>query len=170
MAQIADAAGLTKRTLYAWHADKEALFRACVTVGAQRFPVLAVDDPTRFPEALEGFAAKLLDELTAEDSFGMGLLFVRESGSFPELASIIQRGYFEYLVEPLAACLRQHGYEVEGRTERTNLFVTMVLAPVHNAMLLGEPIPGSQALRRHAALSVGIFLAAPVKPPRGLGR
>lgn len=164
MAQIADAAGLTKRTLYAWHADKEALFRACVTAGAQRFPVLVVDEPGGFAGALERFAVELLDELTAEDSFGMGLLFVRESGSFPELASIIQRGYSEYLVEPLAICLREQGYEIDGATERTNLFVTMVLAPVHNAMLLGEPIPGRQALRRHATLAVGIFLAAPVKP------
>jgi AcrR family transcriptional regulator len=38
MDEVATAAGVTKRTLYAWHRDKEALFRACIVAGAERFP------------------------------------------------------------------------------------------------------------------------------------
>lgn len=160
MDEVAAAAGVTKRTLYAWHRDKEALFRACVLLGAERFPRLA-------PERLEGeglravlerYVLDLHDELTREDSYGMGALFQREAAEFPELAASIQRGHLDYLVAPLAAFLRHHGLEDEGSVERTMLFVAMALSPLHNAMLTGLPLPDAAGARAHARLCVAIML------------
>jgi AcrR family transcriptional regulator len=160
MDEVAAAAGVTKRTLYAWHRDKEALFRACVLAGAQRFPAL----PTQ-PQAGEGlravlerYVAELHAELTREDSYGMGALFLREAAEFPELALSIQRGHLDYMIGPLAAFLRRHALEEVGSVERTMLFVAMALSPLHNAMLVGLPLPDAAGVVAHARRCVAVFL------------
>lgn len=158
MVGIAAAAGLTKRTLYSWHGDKEALFRACVIEGARRFPLpdIGVGDDLR--SALRTYAAALIRELNADNSFGMGLLFLREARDFPELVATVRRGHMLYVVEPLAAHLRSHGLEEADSVEQTRLLVAMMLAPVHNALLLGDPRPDEAAIERHAESCVDLFL------------
>lgn len=158
MDEIAAAAGLTKRTVYAWHGDKDALFHACVRAGAERFPVLKLDDETGIADALQRFVEDLHAELVAEDSLGMGILFLREAQDFPELAEAVGRGFFEYLVDPLAETLRAHGLEKRGSKERTVLFVSMALARLHNFLLVGIPLPSPQEAAEHARLCVDIFL------------
>lgn len=163
MDEVAAAAGVTKRTLYAWHRDKEALFRACVMIGAERFPRLAPDAAGAnasggLRAALERYVVALHTELTREDSYGMGVLFQREAKEFPELAASIQRGHLDYMIAPLAAFLRLHGLEDEGSEERTMLFVAMALSPLHNAMLTGLPLPDEAGLAAHAARCVTVFL------------
>ena len=160
MDEVAAASGVTKRTLYAWHRDKEALFRACVMIGAERFPRLVPErqESEGLRAVLERFVLDLHTELTREDSFGMGNLFQREAADFPELALSIQRGHIDYLVEPLAAFLRRHGLEEAGSVERTMLFVAMALSPLHNAMLVGLPLPDAKGASAHARRCVAIFL------------
>lgn len=165
MDEVAAAAGVTKRTLYAWHRDKETLFRACVMLGAERFPRLAPEVPEgegpdhpRLRATLERFVLDLHNELTREDSYGMGALFQREAGEFPELAQSIQRGHIDYLVGPLAEFLRLYRLEEANSVERTMLFVAMALSPLHNMMLVGIPLPNEQQARVHARRCVQIFL------------
>lgn len=175
MDEVAAAAGVTKRTLYAWHRDKEALFRACVMLGAERFPRLAPeimepqivapdgpagegpDNPT-LRAVLERYVFDLHNELTREDSYGMGVLFQQEAAEFPELTLSIQRGHIDYLVAPLAEFLRLYGLEEANSVERTLLFVAMALSPLHNAMLAGIPLPDAKGARDHARRCVEIFL------------
>lgn len=161
MDEVAAAAGVTKRTLYAWHRDKEALFRACVLIGAERFPRLSPDllDPGGLRAVLERYVIDLHTELTREDSLGMGVLFQREAAEFPELSASIQRGHLDYMIAPLATFLRRHGLEEDGSTERTMLFVAMALSPLHNTMLVGLPLPDAAGLAAHASRCVAIFLA-----------
>ena len=170
MDEVATAAGVTKRTLYAWHRDKEALFRACVMMGAERFPrlapeVLGPEMPAGHGPAnralravLERYVFDLHTELTREDSYGMGVLFQQEAAEFPELTLSIQRGHIDYLVEPLAQFLRLYGLEEANSVERTLLFVAMALSPLHNAMLAGIPLPDVKGARDHARRCVEIFL------------
>lgn len=158
MDEVAAAAGVTKRTLYAWHQDKEALFRACVMVGAERFPRMMPDAQSDLPAALERYVVDLHGELTREDSYGMGTLFLREAAEFPELAGSIQRGHLDFMIDPLAAFFRRHGLEENGSVERTMLFVAMALSPLHNAMLVGMALPGADQVRDHARRCVAIFL------------
>ncbi|WP_342356635.1 helix-turn-helix domain-containing protein [Novosphingobium aerophilum] len=162
MDEVAAAAGVTKRTLYAWHRDKEALFRACVLIGAERFPRLSPDSlaPGRLRAVLERYVIDLHIELTREDSLGMGVLFQREAAEFPELSASIQRGHLDYMIAPLATFLRRHGLEEDGSTERTMLLVAMALSPLHNTMLVGLPLPDAAGLAAHATRCVAIFLAA----------
>jgi AcrR family transcriptional regulator len=158
MSGIAAAAGLTKRTLYLWHTDKAALFRACLLEGAARFPTISSDvtEPPR--EALGRYLAALIKELAAEDANAMGRLFLREGTDFPEMAPIVESGYRDYIIAPLARYLRQQGLEEAESVERTELLVMMALAPVHNGLLLGRAMPGAKAAEQHARFVVEFFL------------
>jgi TetR/AcrR family transcriptional regulator, mexJK operon transcriptional repressor len=155
---IAAAAGVTKRTLYSWHGDKAALFRACVIEGAQRFPLPDIDPKAEVGTALRDYATALIRELARENSLGMGALYLREGRDFPELAAVVRQTQDEYVVQPLASYLRRHGLEQRGSTVRTELLAAMVMAPVHDCLLIGAPRPGPGAIDRHAALAVEIFL------------
>ena len=157
MDDVAAAAGITKRTLYAWHADKQALFRACVIAGAERFPRLAPAGSGDLAGALETYAIALHRELARADSYGIGALFLREAVDFPELAEAFQRGYHDYLVEPLAAFLRSYGCEQAGSTDQATLFLALALAPLHNALLLGAALPDEAEAQRHARRCVTLF-------------
>lgn len=157
MEEVAAAAGITKKTLYAWHQDKETLFHQCVVHGAQRFPNLQIDGERGAREALVEFAVALHDELAREDSTGLGMLFMREGNEFPELGKFLQRPHQEYLIAPLSAFLRRHGMEEEGRIERTALFINMALSPLHNKMMLGMALPSPEGVRFHAEICADLF-------------
>ena len=159
MDEVAAAAGVTKRTLYAWHRDKEALFRACIIAGAERFPRLEPEvGKAGLAAALERYVADLHTEMSRETSYGLGNLFVREAGDGADMGAVMQRAYQDYLIEPLAAFLRRHGLEREGKTDRTMLFAAMALGPLHHTMLVGLPLPTSAEVKAHARRCVAVFL------------
>ena len=158
MDEVASAGGITKRTLYAWHKDKEALFRACVLEGALRFPRLEMRGDETLAASLERFVIELHGELSREESYRIGLLIMREAGEFPELADTSHRAYMDYLIHPLAEVMRTYGLERPLSVESSFLFVNMALSPLHNTMLLRVPLPSSQEVVAHAKLCVAIFL------------
>lgn len=166
MEEVASAAGVTKKTLYAWHQDKERLFHQCVIYGALRFPNLRPDSADDVRTALVDYALALHVELAREDSSGLGMLFMREGQEFPELAKLVQRPHHDYLLMPLAQFLTKHGMEEEGRTERAALFINMALSPLHNKMMLGMDLPSDDAMRRHAEICVDLFSALAEKENR----
>lgn len=160
MDDIAVAAGVSKRTLYLWHDDKAALFRACVIQGARLFPMPASGDGEDLPATLRRFALELASRLAEPEHSGMGRLLIRDRERFPELMAEARRSHEVYLIEPLAAWLRARGLEREDGLERTRIFVAMALAPVHDELLLGTPPLDADALERHAELTVALFLGS----------
>lgn len=159
MEEIAAAAGITKRTLYVWHKDKQSLFRECILFGARRFPSVSPDDGVDVRTALVQYAIALHEELAKEDSSGIGLLFIREGPEFPELAEMVQQPHHDYLLLPLSKFLEKHGMEAEGRTEMAALFINMALSPLHNQMMLDIALPSPQAIQRHAEICADLFCA-----------
>lgn len=158
MDHIAEAAGVTKRTLYSWHEDKAALFRACLKVGAARFPTIDPDAADAQAELLRYLTA-LVVELARERNLGIGRLFLRESGDFPEMSPMVERSYADAIIDPLAAFLRAHGLERPGSVERAELLGAMALAPIHNSLLLGRAVPERPALEAHVRFVTPFFLA-----------
>ncbi len=158
MGDIAEAAGVSKRTLYMWHDDKAALFRACVVQGAQQFPTPSKRAGSSVREALTTFALELATCLSEPEHAGMGQLLVREQQNFPELMKAARLTQETYLRDPLAIWLRENGLESEGGTERTQAFIALVLAPLHNELLLGSSPSTRAEQERHATISVNLFL------------
>ncbi len=160
VAGIAEAAGLTKRTIYLWHGDKEGLFRACIALGATRFPVLPGDGTSKAAVTLNTYLTALIVELSAEDSYAMGRIFPREGVDFPDLAVSVENSYTQHIIEPLAAYLRHYGLEEAGSVKYSELLVSMALAPTHNNLLLGRAMPSATEARTHAAFVTDFFLDA----------
>lgn len=163
---IAAAAGVSKRTIYLWHADKAALFLACVQEGAERFPTPRIDPNGDVASNLRGYAIALIRELASDYSFGMGILLSREGRDFPELTAAAADGMTRFLVEPLADYLRQHGLEQPGSTERADLLISMILAEIHRSMLMGVPLPDDDNIKRYAELVTAVFLHGATLPRR----
>jgi TetR/AcrR family transcriptional repressor of mexJK operon len=159
MELVAAAAGITKKTIYAWHEDKEALFRQCVAYGAQRFPLLRPNPNATIKSALVQYIQALHTELASKDSVGLGMLAMREGADFPELLIHFRRTYDEHLLHPLAHFLTRYGLEEAGRTERAALFINMALTPLHNYMMLGTYLPTDEEIQEHANLCAVIFCA-----------
>ena len=155
---IAAAAGVSKRSLYLWHADKAALFMACVREGADRFPQLKIHAGADVRAALHDYATALVRELTSEFSFGMGMLLLREGRDFPELQAAASQNMVQFMIEPLAEYLRQHGLEDENSTARARLLITMILGEMHSSMLVGDPLPDEARIEKYAELVVDVFL------------
>lgn len=158
MSQIAEAANLTKMTLYSWHGDKAELFRACLAEGAQRFPLPDLDVSIDMESALRKYAAALLRELTSEYMLSFALLLLREGGDFPELGAAVDRNVRQFQEEPLAQYFSQHGMPTEEAREKATLFLALALAPLHNHLLLTRPLPVGRAIDEHSARIVSFFL------------
>lgn len=159
MADIAVAAGLTKRTLYLWHENKAALFLCCIREGAARFPRITPDENGKLDKLLGRYLDALIIEFAREDANAMGRLFLREGTEFPELAPIIDQSYTDYIVDPLADFLRKRGIEKAGSVATTELLLSMALAPFHNHLLLGRALPDTEALRAHGKFVTKFFIA-----------
>lgn len=169
MANIARAAGLTKRTLYLWHENKATLFRACILEGVSRFPKIDADSGDAPSVVLERFLADLIDELARDDASSMGRLLVREGAEFPELGPVAERSHNDFIIAPLSAYLRSHKLEREESVEMSELLVSMALAPVHNGLLLGRAMPSPSQARDHARFVVTFFMARVPDRPAMVG-
>lgn len=155
---IAAAAGVSKRSIYLWHADKAALFVACVQEGATRFPTLILNPDRDVASTLREYAIALMQELASDYSHGMGVLLCREGRDFPELTAAAVDGMNRYLLGPLADYLRLHGLEQPGSTQRSSLLISMILGEIHSSLLMDTPLPDDARIREYAELVVTVFL------------
>ena len=158
MDAIALQAGVSKRSLYFWHADKAALFLACTLEGSRQLPQPTPDSKRDIGQGLKDYAARLVAWLSTAENYGMAQLLAREGRDFPELAEAVRYGHDVYLVEPLAEFLRLHGFEAARAHHAANLFVAMVLAEIDRAILLAQPIPSAWEIAEHADFVTDIFL------------
>jgi TetR/AcrR family transcriptional regulator, mexJK operon transcriptional repressor len=68
---IARRAGVSKRTVYFWHADKAALFDACVLDGASSLSLPKLEVGDRWEEDLAQFGKAMLHALSSDYAIGM---------------------------------------------------------------------------------------------------
>jgi TetR/AcrR family transcriptional regulator, mexJK operon transcriptional repressor len=158
MDAIAQAAGVSKRTLYLWHEDKAALFRACLNAGVERFPLPQFSDAAE-PEAdLRAFGMELLREFIRPSTIGMARLLMREAHEFTEFGPLIRRSRDDHLVKPLADYLKRVGLAPRDSGCAAMLLLSMILAPVHNALLVDDALPDEQECKLHVDMAVRTFL------------
>jgi len=159
MDAIAQAAGVSKRSLYLWHEDKAALFRACLVAGTEQFPLPRLSGAPDPKADLCAFAVALLEEFTRPSTVGIARLLMREAHEFTDFWFMIQHSRDRHLVGPLAGYLERAGLTSGGETQRSAmLLLSMILAPVHNHLLLGDPLPDKRACAAHADFAVRTFL------------
>lgn len=155
---VAEAAQVSTRTLYNRYADKLTLFTACLDTGAAMFPRLEPAPGEDVAVVLRRHAATLVKVLSTGTSVRLGMLIYREGADFPELLRASEANQDRYLVQPLAGYLRRAGLESEGSDERAKLFIAMAISEWQRSVTFKRPLPNDEAVDRHAALAVRVFL------------
>jgi TetR/AcrR family transcriptional repressor of mexJK operon len=148
--ELAAAAQVTKRTLYAYYGDKARLFAAMVRDLAAAVSLDATSDD----DTLEVLAARIVSRIHSDELVGLHRLVIAESARFPELALILHRSGDARHIARLAEHLRaERGPASEPLAEP--LF-SLLLGERHRRRLLGidpAPTPAQAAANANAALA-----------------
>jgi AcrR family transcriptional regulator len=148
--ELAAAAQVTKRTLYAYYGDKGSLFAAMVRDLAAAVSLDAASDR----DTLETLAARIVSRLYSDELVGLHRLVIAESTRFPELAQILHSSGDARHIARLGEHIRaERGAGSEPLAEP--LF-SLLLGERHRRRLLGidpPPTPGQAAAHANAALA-----------------
>lgn len=172
MDDIADAAGVSKRTVYNNFADKEALFREVVlaaTAVAERFSAevaAELSDPDDLSAALIALARRQVLAATSPRLVQLRRLLIGEACRFPDLAA----EYYDHVpgrvMSTLADAVRQLAaggrLRVDDPSRAAEHFAFLVLGATLDRALFtaGDGPRDTEALERAADDGVRAFLAA----------
>lgn len=172
MDDIADAAGVSKRTVYNNFADKEALFREVVlaaTAVAERFSAevaAELSDPDDLSAALTALARRQVLAATSPRLVQLRRLLIGEACRFPDLAA----EYYDHVpgrvMSTLADAIRQLAdggrLRVDDPSRAAEHFAFLVLGATLDRALFtaGDGPRDTEALERTADDGVRAFLAA----------
>jgi AcrR family transcriptional regulator len=141
MQALAEAAGISKKTIYSQYDDKEALFRAVIRQLVRpsvRESILRAD-ALPLGESLRHRAAQILEAALQPRSLAFYRLIQREVAQFPELGKAIEQQNEEELYQPLREYFagRQAKGEL-GAVEpewAARLFIFLVFGDLNNRLL-----------------------------------
>lgn len=147
--ELAAAAKVTKRTIYAYFGDKDALFVAMVRDLAVGVSLDAATDHG----TLEALAARIISRVHSDELVGLHRLVIAESGRFPELARVLYSHGDARHIARLAEHIRaERGARYAALAEP--LF-SLLLGERHRRRLLGmtaAPTPEEAAAHARWAL------------------
>jgi TetR/AcrR family transcriptional regulator, mexJK operon transcriptional repressor len=143
--EVAAAARVTKRTIYAYFGGKDALFAAMV----QDLTLTVSLDALTDHGTLEALAARIISRVHSDELVGLHRLVIAESGRFPELARVLHSHCDARHIARLAEHIRaERGEKYEALAEP--LF-SLLLGERHRRRLLGlTPPPTLQQAAAHA--------------------
>jgi TetR/AcrR family transcriptional regulator, mexJK operon transcriptional repressor len=150
--ELAAAAQVTKRTLYAYYGDKAGLFAAMVRHLAAAVSLDAASDR----DTLETLAARIVSRVHSDELVGLHQLVIAESTRFPELALILHSSGDARHIARLAEHIRaERGPASEPLAEP--LF-SLLLGEKHRRRLLGiDPAPTVAQAAAHADAALALL-------------
>lgn len=167
VADLVQAAGGSRASIYALFGDKEGLFRAMMEETNRRvFEHVAAgrDAGAASPdEALVRFGMQLLTGILDDDARAVVRVLVTESGRFPEIAEAFWRGGPEATVRQVADYLRMLSdggrLRVDDPDAAAQIFIAMMVGEffIQGLILPGRPIPAAE-LERRVRHAVKMFL------------
>jgi TetR/AcrR family transcriptional repressor of mexJK operon len=172
MDEVAAHADVSKQTVYAQFASKEALFVSMVrditqAAGAEvQDGMEALTSGTTLPGHLTAYAVRQLEVARTPRLMQLRRLVIAEAERFPELGKALYEGGPGRAIAGLANAFAQWNEQgllcAPNAQVAASHFNWLVMAePVNRAMLLGDAaVPGPAELRRHAKEAVRVFMAA----------
>jgi TetR/AcrR family transcriptional regulator, mexJK operon transcriptional repressor len=149
--ELATAAQVTKRTLYAYYGDKAEVFAAMVRHLAAAVSLDAASDR----DTLETLAARIVGRLHSDELVGLHQLVIAESTRFPELALILHSSGDARHIARLAEHIRAE--RDPAREQLAEPLFSLLLGERHRRRLLGidpPPSPARAAAHADAALAL----------------
>jgi AcrR family transcriptional regulator len=150
--ELAAAAQVTKRTLYAYYGDKAGLFAAMVRDLAASVSLDAASDR----DTLETLAARIVSRVHSDELVGLHQLVIGESARFPELAVILHSSGDARHIARLAGHLRaERGL---GAAPLAEPLFSLLLGEKHRRRLLGiDPAPTLAQAAAHADAALALL-------------
>ena len=149
--ELAAAAQVTKRTIYAYYGDKAEVFAAMV-----RYLAAAVSlDAARDHDTLETLAARIVVRVHSDELVGLHQLVIAESTRFPELALVLHANGDARHVARLAEHIRAE--RGPAREPLAEPLFSLLLGEKHRRRLLGidpAPTPAQAAAHANNALAL----------------
>ena len=149
--ELAAAAQVTKRTLYAYFGDKAGLFAAMVRELAAAVSL----DAARDHDTLETLSARIVVRVHSDELVGLHQLVIAESTRFPELALVLHANGDARHVARLAEHIRAE--RGPAREPLAEPLFSLLLGEKHRRRLLGidpAPTPAQAAAHADAALAL----------------
>ena len=149
--ELAAAAQVTKRTLYAYYGDKAGVFAAMVRDLAAAVSLDAASDR----DTLETLAARIVSRVHSDELVGLHQLVIAESTRFPELALILHSSGDARHIARLAGHIRAE--RGPAREPLAEPLFSLLLGERHRRRLLGidpPPTPAQAAAHADAALAL----------------
>lgn len=167
---IAQAVGMTKRTVYAKFTDKEALFRAAVNRAVERYYVsperIAATDCGDIEKTLIAIARLRIDEVRTANGLRLQRIIATESYRFPDLYLLAyERGALpaiRFLADLLARETAAGRLAVKEPEKAATLFMSMVVTGPVRVIIAGQDLPEAEIDER-LRYAVDLFLNG-VKP------
>jgi TetR/AcrR family transcriptional regulator, mexJK operon transcriptional repressor len=172
MDEVAACAGVSKQTVYAQFASKEALFTSMVrgmthAAGDEvQHGMDALPPGVTLAEHLTAYATRQLEVVRTPRLMQLRRLVIAEAERFPELGKALYEGGPGRAIAGLSVAFarwtEQGLLRVPDAQVAASHFNWLIMAePVNRAMLLGDAaVPGPAALQRHAREAVRVFIAA----------
>lgn len=155
--------GGSKRTLYKYFPNKEALFKAIVARVSDRvLAALTHTDDRQFKTDLIEMGVRYLKVMTSPDGIALYRAMVAEASHFPELAENFLRNGPCRASGHLAGYLRAHssqnGLDIADPDLAAAQFMGAVRGNVHLLAVLSGQIPSEDDIRRVSTTAVEGFL------------
>ncbi|MGH3167365.1 MAG: TetR/AcrR family transcriptional regulator [Trebonia sp.] len=143
--ELALAAKVTKRTIYAYFGDKDALFAAMVKDLAVTVSLDTVSDRG----TLSSLAGRIVFRVHSDELVGLHRLVIAEAGRFPDLPRVLHANGDARHIARLAEHIRaERGVSLDAMAEP--LF-SLLLGERHRRRLLGlDPAPTREEAAAHA--------------------
>ncbi|HEX4871617.1 MAG TPA: TetR/AcrR family transcriptional regulator [Nevskiaceae bacterium] len=172
MEAIARAAGVSKLTLYSHFANKDELFRQCVTAKCEEHTPVDLFDlrPGRpLRQRLEAIAEAFLGLVTSPEAVDLYRLMVADGGS-----SKLSRLFWEagparskrQLAELLAAAAAAGELEIDDADSAAAQFFSLVKGELHMKLMVGVLQQASPEMRRQQALLATDWFLRACQPRR----
>jgi TetR/AcrR family transcriptional repressor of mexJK operon len=147
--ELAAAAKVTKRTIYAYFGDKDALFAAMVRNLAVTVSLDAASDHG----TLAALAARIVYRVHSDELVGLHRLVIAEAGRFPELAHVLHSQGDARHIARLAEHIRTECGA--GFAPLAEPLFSLLLGEAHRRRLLGlDPAPTAARATAHANASL----------------
>lgn len=147
--ELAAAAKVTKRTIYAYFGDKDALFAAMVEDLAVTVSLDAASDHG----TLAALAGRIVFRVHSDELVGLHRLVIAEAGRFPEVARVLHSHGDARHIARLTEHIRvEHG---AGFVPLAEPLFSLLLGERHRRRLLGlDPAPTPEQAAAHADASL----------------
>ncbi len=169
---IAEAANLTKPTLYQYFPGKDALFTAMLNVPRERMLDAFEGDTTRpLADQLHDFAWAYADTVMRPDFLSLARLIIGEAQRFPEIGTAYQVSGPDRLLDGLIAFMEaQRGAERlrfdDPELAAQDFWGLILSAPRNKALYEPDAVPDRAAVARYVHNGIAVFLRAYATDPQ----